>query len=792
MFRLSSQWLKSLANVVQQGQTGAARKAHKRARCSLGVEALEDRTLLSGLPQMLLDINPGSAASGASSFTACGSLTFFVANDGAHGNELWKTDGTTSGTTMVSDINPGSGCSSPTSLTNVNGTLYFAANDGTHGTELWKSDGTAAGTVLVSDINPGSANAAPAGLTNVNGTLFFSANDGTHGNELWKSDGTTAGTVMVSDINSGSSSSSPANLTNVNGMLLFSANDGSHGTELWKSDGTTAGTVMVSDINPGSSSSFVGSSFFTNVNGTLSFVANDGTHGIELWKSDGTSAGTVMVSDINPGSATSSPGFLTNVNGTLFFRAVDASHGVELWKSDGTSAGTVMVADINAGGAGSSPSDLIALNSNLLFYANDGTHGWELWTSDGTSVGTQLIKDINPGSGNSCPTYTSGLLAGLPAPNYAANVNGIVYFEATDGSSGLELWQTDGTAAGTKRVMDINPGSADSAPTGMTNVNGTLYFAANDGVHGVEPWILAQGPSFSVQGPATSTAGSSFSLTVTALDASGNLNPNYTGTVHFTSSDPSAILPADYTFTAGDQGLHTFTVTLDKAGGQSVTVVDTSNGSIAGTTSVSLSAAAVSSFTATGFPSPTTAGNAGNITITALDAYGNIATGYTGTVHFTSSDAQAALPADYTFTSGDAGVHVFSTTLKTAGTQSITATDTANSSLTSTDAGIFVNAAAASILVVSGPSSVTAGVAFSISVTAKDAYGNVATSYRGTVHFTSTDSKAKLPANYTFTAADNGTHTFSGLVLKTKGNQTISITDTVNSSIAASILLNVK
>ena len=116
----------------------------------------------------------------------------------------------------------------PLDLTNVNGTLFFAANDGVHGTELWKSDGTAAGTVLVKDIDPaGEARTSAVGnSTNVNGTLFFTANDGTHGVELWKSDGTAAGTVMVKDIIPGSRLAQLCRLTDVNGVLEFYASDG--------------------------------------------------------------------------------------------------------------------------------------------------------------------------------------------------------------------------------------------------------------------------------------------------------------------------------------------------------------------------------------------------------------------------------------------------------------------------------------------------------------------------------------------------------------------------------------
>src|SRR5207249_4629291 len=156
-----------------------------------------------------------------------------------------------------------------------------------------------------------------------------------------------------------------------------------------------------------------------------------------------------------------------------------------------------------------------------------------------------------------------------------------------------------------------------------------------------------------------------------------------------------------------------------------------------------------SNFIVFGFPSSTSAGVAGAFTVVAKDPYSNIATGYTGTVHFTSSDLQAALPADYTFTAADAGQHSFSATLKTAGSQSLTATDTVTNTITGSQTGITVNPAAASSLIVSGfPSPTTAGVAGGFTVVVKDPYSNVATGYTGTVHFSSSDPQAGLPSGY--------------------------------------------
>jgi ELWxxDGT repeat protein len=477
---------------------------------------------------MVADINPGSANGVPyTQVRAVNGTAVFGAEDSTYGSELWKTDGTAAGTTLVKDINPGTAGSFPDLLTNLNGTLYFMANDGASGTELWKTDGTAAGTVQVADINPGAGSSIvfqTFSPTAVGNTLFFGANDGTHGTELWKSDGTAAGTVMVNDINSGSSGSvgNAPYLINFNGTLLFRANDGTTGLELWQSDGTAAGTVQVADINPGSG----GSSWSEPVvlNGAVFFAANDGAHGGELWKTDGTSAGTVMVFDYLPSlpGYGLAPDFLTAFNGAVYFRgnggdgfSPKPALGRELWKSDGTAAGTVLVKDIypGANSALTNSEHFNVANGVLFFGATDGTTagagGRELWKTDGSTAGTVRVKDINPGTGSSIFGEFQGVTA-----------NSLLYFAASDGTvgsaKGSEVWQSDGTAAGTVRTADVRPGTASSSPEWFANVGGTVYFTANDGIHGRELWRFGSpavaAPAVSAS-PATVAAGSPVTAT---------------------------------------------------------------------------------------------------------------------------------------------------------------------------------------------------------------------------------------------------------------------------------------
>ena len=352
--------------------------------------------------------------------------------------------------------------------------------------------------------------------------------------------------------------------------------------------------------------------------------------------------------------------------------------------------------------------------------------------------------------------------------------------------------------SGTITTLASFNGSNGSDPLAglLLDSSGNLYGTTMHGGASGDGTVfeLSNGPSFAVSGfPSPITAGVAGSFTVTALNADGTVNTGYTGTVTFSSSDPQAVLPADYTFTAADQGVHTFTATLKTAGSQSITATDTATGSVTGSEmGITVNPAAAASLAFSNVPGSTTAGSAFNVTLTAKDAYGNVATGYTGTVHFTSSDAKAVLPANYTFTSSDAGSTASPITLKTAGTQSVTATDIATSSLTATASGIVVTAAAAAQFILSAPSSVTSGAKFSVTLTVEDAYGNVVTGYTGTVHFKSSDSTATLPKNYTFTAADAGVHTFTNMfILRKKGKQTLTVTDIANGALTATDSISV-
>ncbi len=424
------------------------------------------------------------------------------------------------------------------------------------------------------------------------------------------------------------------------------------------------------------------------------------------------------------------------------------------------------------------------------------------------SPGTTYTYDVEATNlaGPSGPASVTVMTVALPPSNLATKAGPdqiTLTWTAPTGATSYNIYR--GLSSGAEGATPIATGVTATSFTNSCLANNTTYFYEVTAVDlGGESAKSAEASSadlpihLGVTGPATATAGTALNVTVTALDQNNAIVTGYQCTVHFTSSDSRAgvIMPADYTFAASDNGSHTFSVTLVTAGSQTVTVTDTqSSGTITGSATVVVNPAAASHFALTSFPSPTTAGQAGSFTVTALDRFGNTVTGYGGTVFFRSSDARAILPLNYTFVTGDQGVHSFAATLKTAGTQTITVKDTANHSITGSQTGIVVNPGPTTHLRIIAPAAATAGTAFSITISARDNYGNITPTFTGLIHFRSSDLAATLPADYTFTTGvggDNGVHTFTnGVVLRTPGVQTIRATDQSNTNIQGSIKITV-
>ncbi|MFC1669760.1 hypothetical protein ACFL20_05155 [Spirochaetota bacterium] len=321
---------------------------------------------------------------------------YFSANDGTGGGYvLWKSDGTEINTEKVQTS--GTIASSIKYMTVCNNTLFFQGTN-VGDIELWSTNGTNGGTSMITDLNVnGSSN--PRYLVAAGNTLYFTANFDDNilarGYELGKSDGTPDGTDIVSDLVFGATGSNPDYLTAVGSVVFFEANAGTtYGSELYKSPGFSQFIELVKDINPNSSNSNPNN--LTDLNGTLMFTATD-SNGNQLWKSNGTDGGTTRLSD----SLDSQTAYLTVAGKYLYFRGRDGEGGKELWRSDGTVDGTVMVKNINDGGD-AWPIHLKGFGDLLFFQATDGINGKELWISDGTEGGTFMAKDIFP-LGDSAP-----------------------------------------------------------------------------------------------------------------------------------------------------------------------------------------------------------------------------------------------------------------------------------------------------------------------------------------------------------------------------------------------------
>ena len=376
---------------------------------------------------LVKDIRVGTANGSPANLTVFNSKIYFSANNGTVGIELWITDGTESGTTLVKDIRVGSSTTSsaPFNLFTFKNKFYFTANDGA--SELWTSDGTEGGTTKV-DLMPAISGEAPQRFVELGGLAYFTvgAQPGTGAettNKLVQWDGGDTSTnpaVRVANTDSSGAYESILNdMVAYNNKLFmymnYSTDDVTIGTELYEYDPATDTFTLIKDITGDDANSSI--SNFKVVGNELYFEALN-----VLWKTDGTNSGTVAVTKAASLSGVNS---LFEWNGKLYFEG-DEGAGDQLYVYDPVGDTITNISNISGGVTTNDhdPSDFVELNG-YLYYAGeviDDTKQY-LFRTNGSSIErlSTAIFDIDD----------------------LAVLNGKLYFEGDDGSTGNELYTLD-------------------------------------------------------------------------------------------------------------------------------------------------------------------------------------------------------------------------------------------------------------------------------------------------------------------------------------------------------------
>ncbi|HEV7505061.1 MAG TPA: hypothetical protein VGS07_09135 [Thermoanaerobaculia bacterium] len=462
-----------------------------------------------------------SSSSNPFGFTKVGNRVVFFAHDLTSFGALWSTDGTPAGTLRLTDE------ADPAARVGVVGSSYLWFVQAQSGYSLWRTAGTPATTFpLVADgIFAPNPDDFPFPWAIVGGKLQFFRYSAANVLELWTSNGTTAGThrsvslPKIKDVplvaassqgwlffftatphpqfgittydhwavwRTGGTAASTRRLASLPDYV-FSAHPSTRrllflsGGQLWASDGSVAGTAPF--FGPPANPPLEVHVFLGTAGDKLYMLAHTGSQSESLWVFDGTRRGTGIVS---PALSLDSPAAAT-VGDRIFFVASDGVHGSELWSSRGTARTTMMVADLCPGSCSAFPQPnaifLVTAGGRVFFQAEDPTAGRELFVSNGTAAGTRLVLDLCPGACGS----SAGL---LPA-------GGEVYFYGRDPEHGVELWASDGTPGGTRRLSDFTladlfgTGDAGALPAPSLAILGnrvvTLGF---DPASGFEPWVF--------------------------------------------------------------------------------------------------------------------------------------------------------------------------------------------------------------------------------------------------------------------------------------------------------------
>ena len=410
-------------------------------------------------------------------------LLFFDSATAATGNELYATDGTAGGTSLVSDILPGSAGSSPANITALgSGGVVFTAYDGNAGKdELFVSDGTANGTVELNNTFiripvytihiSGVTSSSFADFTAFGRKVLFAGATSTAATELWITDGTVAGTVALQDFGP-NFNVTVGSITSLGGRAVFNVGASATQPGLWATDGTAAGTVRLSAQQ---------TTLTTLNNGTAVTLTPDGSGGALLGVTDGTVAGTATLRSFPSFSGGGVQSVTPLGNGRAVFAAYNGTAGLGLWTTDGTAAGTVKLVQgpgIGPGAsAGFNPAYITPLNNGrAVFRADDGTSNTAVWVTDGTTAGTALLADIAPGSS------TTSIFS------FSAVGGGKALFTVANSATGTSaVWATDGTAAGTVQLQTIPSANGITLATPSAGLaNGRAVYGISGGAAAVQ------------------------------------------------------------------------------------------------------------------------------------------------------------------------------------------------------------------------------------------------------------------------------------------------------------------
>lgn len=445
-----------------------------------------------------------SGMSGSSGFPYGVPLGGRVLYEGASptlGHELFQTD-VGQPLSLVKDINPGPASSFPGAPAELGGKLYFAADHASFGREIWTTDGTAIGTVLWADLTPGGASAAPEVHVAAAGGVVFSALDQAQIRQLFWSDGNPANITQLTAKTVFDGFSTFESFHASSGHFFFVTSTLAAGQEVWVSDGTAGGTQLLADISAGAEDTLVRE--FIEFGGATYFSAASWINGDRsLWRTDGTSAGTTSFVQIGfPGADT---GDLLSFGGKLLFTAYDAVNGAEIWETDGTLAGTQVLTDLTPAGVSSAAQSLFAFGGQVLFTVPDQAPQSEgVYRLSAGPLGATLLL----------AAQVTGVNAGWEWAEHA----GRAYFRTNAAGSGLELWSTDGTSAGTSLVADIEPGLGFSSPADFVSTPSGLLFVAQTTASGRELYQHAAGTT-------------SLHTDLNPLVQNGNSNPDVVTTV---------------------------------------------------------------------------------------------------------------------------------------------------------------------------------------------------------------------------------------------------------------------